>query len=100
MRLIDADLFVKEVAKHFTQPNYHPDADAFMAMETEQHNDYIQGFIEDIESQLTVIDTSEVVKQLEDRLEEILYDRCYNSDYQLGMMDIRKLLEEVFKIEK
>jgi len=54
MRLIDADLFVQKVTKHFTQPNYHPDADAFIAMEAEQHNNYIQGFIEDIESQPTV----------------------------------------------
>jgi hypothetical protein len=54
MRLIDADLFVKEVMKHFTQPNYHPDADTFQALDAEIHNEYIHGFIEDIEDQPTV----------------------------------------------
>src|SRR5574344_2058146 len=54
MRLIDADLLSGDIFKYFSQPNYHPDADAFIAMETEKHNEYIYNFLEEIEQQPTV----------------------------------------------
>jgi hypothetical protein len=63
-RLIDADKLVAEIAKHYSQPNYHPDADAFMALKVEKHNEYIHSFMEEVESQPTAYDVDKVVEQL------------------------------------
>ena len=45
----------------------------------------------------TVIDTNKIIGQLENGIDEILYDRCCSHDYVMGMKEVRELMEKVFK---
>lgn len=61
---------------------------------------FVQGLWEAkeiIEDQPTAYDVDKVVEQLETGLEEILYDRCYSNDYDMGMKEVNALLDKVMK---
>src|SRR5574344_1293558 len=96
MRLIDADKLSNDVFKYFSQPNYHPDADAFIATETEKHNEYIHNFLEEIEQQPTIeipqwIPCSERLPEPE---VNVLIYQIYNKTNQFAKITIGHLHQE------
>ena len=59
--------------------------------------DCAKGVSEAIDSIPTAYDVDKAVEQLETGLEEILYDRCYSNDYDMGMKEVNALLDKVMK---
>lgn len=78
MRLIDADAMIKR--------NKHSIYDT---TDLKEMLDY----------EPTAYDVDKVIEKLVDGLDEIMYERCYSPDYELGMKCVKELLQKVFIIE-
>ncbi len=89
-RLIDADELKKNIAK-WLKPS-SPDEREMVTVD-----DIAISVMIEIEEQPTAYDVDKVVEQLETGLEEILYDRCYSNDYDMGMKEVNALLDKVMK---
>ena len=86
-RLIDADTEIIRVMEISDKHSGVSGSKIFSALDV----------VRILEQAPTAYDVDKVVKQLETGLEEILYDRCYSNDYDMGMKEVNALLDKVMK---